>query len=204
MRRRRIRAVGLIALAVALLAAAAIGPLRHAGHALIVNRVVSSPEVIVMLASHEWERLPAVAALARQHPNASVLITEPATVNQYNCHRCGERVAWFQAEGVAPSRVTVLRRIVNTQHEATAVLEYWRGHPFNRLLVVTSPYHTRRALATFARAFDAEDVQVGVVPAAGGRAQPDRWWLDPYDRFYVRYEWAAILKYRLIYGVPML
>ena len=38
-----------------------------AGRLLVLSQAVDAPDVIVSLASHEWERLPAAAAAAAQH-----------------------------------------------------------------------------------------------------------------------------------------
>jgi uncharacterized SAM-binding protein YcdF (DUF218 family) len=185
------------------LAVGAAWPLAHAGTALVVERDVGSPDAIIMLASHEWERLPAAAALARRYPGAIVLLTLPPHVSVNNCHRCGERVQWLELEGVARSRVRVLAGTSNTYEEAVAALTHAREEPFTRLAIVTSPYHTRRALATFDKVFESSGASVGITPATPARAQPQRWWRDPYDRHYVRYEWAALLTYRVRYGIPM-
>lgn len=195
----------LSAAALAIGTAALLWPLSQAGTALIVTRDVGQPDAIVMLASHEWERLPAAAALARQHPDAVVLLTVPRVATIYNCHRCGERVGWLDDEGVDPARVRLVRTVESSTHgEALAAREHARREPLARLVVVTSPYHTRRALATFSAIFAGTGVDVGVMPAAPAQGQPRRWWLDPYDRWYVRYEWAAILSYRLRRGIPLL
>ena len=69
---------------------------------------------------------------------------------------------------------------------------------------MTSPYHTRRALETFETVFQGTGLQIGVVPAAGGRADPAKWWRSSYDRHYVLYEWAASIKARVEHGIPML
>jgi uncharacterized SAM-binding protein YcdF (DUF218 family) len=194
----------LIAVVVAAIAMADCGA-EHAGTALVVSRDVGAPDAIVMLASHEWERLPAAAGLARRYTSAVVLLTVPRQINEYNCNRCGERVAWLQAEGVPESRVRVLKRhVVNTHDEALATLEYEHEHPFRKLVVVTTPYHTRRAPETFSDVFAGTPVDVGVFPAsATSQAAPTRWLLHKYDRAYVAYEWAAILDYRVRYGVPL-
>lgn len=175
----------------------------HAGTALIVERHVGQPDAIIMLASHEWERLPAAAALARRHRHAVVLLTVPIVVTEYNCHLCGERVEWLAQEGVDPGRVRVLRGAMTTHGEAMAALRQARLEPFDRLVVVTSPYHTRRALATFSKVFENTGIAIGVTPASPAQGRPRRWWLDPYDRHYVRYEWAALLTYRMKYGVAL-
>lgn len=175
----------------------------RAGTALIVTRELPSPDALIGLASHEWERLPELARLAREHPTAVVLLTAPVHVTDDNCHRCGERIGWLASLGVNPSRVVVLpRRGRNTYEEALAALDYCRSRPVRDLTIVTSLYHTRRALTTFASVFAHTHVALGVAPATpipGGRV--DHWWLRAYDRWYVRYEWAALGWYAVRHRV---
>lgn len=57
--------------------------------------------------------------------------------------------------------VLVVGPVRNTHDEAVAVAELARKHDFERILVVTSPAHTRRAAA----ALEAEGVRVTSVPA---------------------------------------
>ena len=186
------------------MAAAVLWPVAHAGTALIVATEAGPPDAIIMLASHEWERLPAAAALARQHPGAIVLLTTPPIITVLNCHRCSERVDWFEAEGIERRRIRLLRgRAGSTYGEALAAKAHVAREPFTRLTIVTSPYHTRRALATFRTVFGDTGIRISVLPASPAAGTPTRWWTDPYDRWYVSYEWAAILNYRYHYGVPL-
>ena len=178
----------------------------HAGTALVVSDDAYPPDAILMLASHEWERLPAAAAVARQYPDSVVLLTVPLKVTQWNCRNCPERPAQLQAEGIAAERIVELSGdpAANTYGEALAVRRYLTRRPLDRLLVVTSPYHTRRALQTFEHVLGPAGVDVGVLPAHPySPANPRRWWLGVYDREYVPYEWAGIIYYRLKYGVPL-
>jgi uncharacterized SAM-binding protein YcdF (DUF218 family) len=174
-----------------------------AGNALVVSRPLDEPDVIVPLASHEWERLPRAAELARQTPSAAVWLTVPVRVTRHNCENCGDRVAWLANAGVDPSRVVLLPdRVMNTHDEARAAAAFARLHPIDRLVVVTSPFHARRALATFTQAFKAAGLQTEVGMATPlGQADPGHWWLRRSDRKYVAYEWAAIVYYAVRYGV---
>jgi uncharacterized SAM-binding protein YcdF (DUF218 family) len=170
---------------------------------LVVSEPVSPPDAIVSLASHEWERLPASAAMAAEYPSALLLLTLPREPTSFNCNDCARRVELLRKLGIAPARVRVLAHaVVNTYDEATATLAFARQNRIRHLLVVTSPYHTRRSLAVFRSVFEGTGVQVGVVPALKtSPAQPERWWLPGYDRAYVCYEWAAIVYYALRYGI---
>ena len=196
------RGAGLVATVVVLLALV-LGP--SAGTALVVSAPIDTPDAIVSLASHEWERLPETANVAARNPDAIVLLTLPEQVNQYNCHDCANRTALLAKAGVDPARIRILPLTSPGTHgEALATRDFLVKSGLKRLEVVTSPYHTRRSLATFETVLEAAHVAVGVVPAAKtSAAQPARWWSASYDRAYVRYEWAAVLYYRLRYGVPM-
>ena len=175
----------------------------HAGAALVVGRDIDRPGAILMLASHEWERLPVTARLADRYPSAMVLLTRPVRPSPQNCHLCSERVAWLGELGIPRSRTVVLSPpAANTWEEALAARQYAREHGIRALLVVTSPYHTRRALGTFRKVFGGSATDVGVHPALEtSPARPGRWWMDPYDRAYVRYEWAAVAWYLVRHGV---
>lgn len=198
--------MGRVALALALgagIAAAAVAP--HAGTSLVVRSPIQSPDAIVSLASHEWERLPAAVALAQASPDALVVLTVPSHVTAYNCHECGKRSDQLVAAGVAKSRIRELPLTSGgTYGEALALKAFMQQHGLRRLLVVTSPYHTRRSLATFNSVFAGSTVAIGVESAsATSPARPESWWWSEYDRDYVRYEWTAVAYYRLRYGIPM-
>jgi len=177
---------------------------RYAGATLVVTRHVDEPDAIVVLASHEWERLPVAAELARRYPAAHVLLTQPVHVTEHNCHECGERVGWLNAAGVARDRVTVLsQRVTNTYDEARAATAFVHQHAIDRVVIVTSPYHGRRAVATFDHVFKSAGVPAGIGLATSlSSADPARWWRRRYDRDYVAYEWAGIVYYAIRFGVP--
>lgn len=186
---RRIRRLALLCVAIALIA----WPLSRAGTALVASHPITSPDAIVTLGSHEWERLPAAADLAAATPSALVLLTQPKNPTEHNCHDCAARAARLVAAGVAAARIVTLSATVsNTREEAAAARAECERRRLRRLVVVTSPYHTRRAWFAFRQAFAGSGVMLGMVPTVYSPAQPARWWRAPYDRAYVRYEWAAI------------
>lgn len=169
----------------------------------MISRPVGSPDAVVVLASHEWERLPAAARLARDYTAARVLLTLPVHVTSSDCFECAQRVAWLNEAGIDSRRITVLpQRVTNTNDEAHAAADWASRHQVVRLVVVTSPYHARRALATFRHAFNSEGLHTALgveTPLAG--VDPANWWLRPYDRRYVVYEWAGLLYYAIRFGV---
>jgi uncharacterized SAM-binding protein YcdF (DUF218 family) len=179
--------------------------IARAGSALLIEEPVAQPDAIISLGSHEWERLPVAARLAAEHPNALVILTNPPVPTRFNCHDCAHRVDRLRHMGVAESRVRVLPILgAGTYGEARAAAAFASDSRLRRLVIVTSPYHTRRSLALFKHVLAETGIEVGI---AGANVEPPIhptwWWLRPYDRAYVPYEWAAILFYAWEYGVPL-
>lgn len=175
----------------------------RAGTWLATSAPIDQPDAIVVLASHEWERLPAAARLASRYPRARVLLTQPGTVNDTTCFRCGDRPWQLVDRGVRADRITILPiPSGNTYQEAQSALDFSQATGVRRILVVTSPYHARRALATFRSVFRGHDIRVGLQTSLEeSGARPDAWWTHADDRRYVAYEIAASLAYWFRYRI---
>lgn len=173
------------------------------GPMLVVERPLSAPDAILVLGSHEWERLPAAAFHARAFPSAVVLLTQPAVPTQYNCYDCATRVETLGDLGVGAARVRILPRPVsNTWEEAQALRDAVVQHGWHGVLIVTTSYHARRALATVSAVLGDRPIEVGVVTAGQwSMLEPAAWWRRHDDRSYVCYEWLALVKLAVTHGV---
>jgi len=82
--------------------------------------------------------------------------------------------------GVPDTAITLLdgTRATSTRMEAELVRDWISANPVRRIIVVTSPYHTARALLTFSRTLRHERVEVIARPASYEPFQPERWWTD--------------------------
>ena len=69
----------------------------------------------------------------------------------------------------------VTRRAHSTRTEARAIARWACGRGVHRLVVVTSPSHTRRARMILARALG-PGVALAVRPAPAAVFPADRWW----------------------------
>lgn len=158
------------------------------------------PDAILVLGSHESERLPHAARLARQWPDATVLLTQPVTPTEHNCQDCAHRGRTLARAGVAPGRVHLLMPRVRTTFDEVQAAGHWvASHRRQRLLVVTSPYHTRRVLVLAAALLSEANVGVSACPVPGGLGWP--WWSRRYDRRYVIYEVAALVDNSWRHGI---
>ncbi|BCS33174.1 hypothetical protein TBR22_A24010 [Luteitalea sp. TBR-22] len=167
---------------------------------LVRSRPVASPEVILVLGSHESERLPHAARLARQWPTARIWLTQPVVVTLHNCEDCAHRIDVLGRLGVDPPRVRLIApRVRNTFDELAAARRLAAAEGVRRILVVTSPYHTRRVIGLVSAAGWLASVGVEPCPTPSGLAWP--WWSRRYDRRYVVYEVAALAENSWRHGI---
>ncbi len=192
------RSAFVVAFLLTLTAITAIGPW------LIHEVPLDDPHAILSLGSHEYERYPHTAALAKRWPGARVLITQPRELGRYNCDACPYRVEWLESLGVARDRVIMLTPpALNTREELEIAAAWMRADGLTRLLVVTSPYHTRRVGILAETVVSRLQVGISATRSAGEPAMV--WWLGAYDRWYVPYEAAALVaNWRHLGAAPRL
>ena len=108
----------------------------------------------------------------------------------------------LERAGVPPERIEVLPQPVeNTYEEAVALRDYAAGRAVRSLLVVTSPYHSRRASWTLGRVLRDSQIEVGVAaPPPGGQSPSSlTWWLRPQGWRAVALEYPKLIYYRVSY-----
>lgn len=92
---------------------------------------------------------------------------------------------------------TMMVPIVGTHDEALKLREYCERQNLNSILVVTSAYHSRRALWTFRKVFNDSRKRVGIDPAAAGieTPSPSTWWLHRFGWDLVPREYVKLVGY---------
>ena len=74
----------------------------------------------------------------------------------------------LQQQGVPESKIQIVSEIaLGTYEEGLGVRDYASAHQLNRLLIVTSAYHTRRTLWSMRHACEGSGIEIGIdSPAA--------------------------------------
>ena len=85
----------------------------------------------------------------------------------------------------------------NTAQEASALAARAAASRWQRVIVVTSMYHTRRSRFAFARTFRGTGVQIVIRGSRYDDATPARWWTKRSDIRMVGLELPKLLLYRL-------
>jgi uncharacterized SAM-binding protein YcdF (DUF218 family) len=91
----------------------------------------------------------------------------------------------------------------STIEEAARVREVLAERGVRRAIIVTSPFHSRRARRTFLMAFQGSGIALSTETLPIGKSQDDprRWWTREHDLMAVFSETVKLLHYWRQYGI---
>jgi len=175
---------------------------------LIVNTPLHQVDAIVVLSGSAVykERTRRAAEYYHQGLANRILLTndnlrgEWSNVEQRNPFFYERARNNLQLLGVPADRVEVIAKpVTNTYDEAEGLREYAVAHGLRSLLVVTSAYHSRRALWTLNRVFAGTGIEISLQSVETGEQTPPpfTWWLHVRGWRMVVGEYAKNVYYRL-------
>lgn len=180
------------------------------GRWLIRTDPPSRADVAIVLGGGEGERLGAAVRIWREGRVGGLLIVDPGIPllpvytgeDSLTMGEVKRRIAIRR--GVPEERVLMLRGPMSTYDEAVASRPLLEARGVRRAIVVTSPFHSRRAGATFRRVFRGSSVAVSLetMPLSVSQDRPARWWTREHDQMAVFTETVKILFYWNRYGIP--
>jgi uncharacterized SAM-binding protein YcdF (DUF218 family) len=149
--------------------------MRYAPFLLLVDEPVTQTDIAVVLGGGGGSRLRKGLSLYEAgFVKHLVLVDNKKNAWDDMLHRlcpdCAEK-----------GKITILEGSRNTFTDAELTQAYCRTKSIHSMLVVTDPYHTRRASVIFKAQFAESDVSLAVVSsgAFGHRLAPDeQWWQD--------------------------
>ena len=208
------RAIGRVCTAALLLAlVGAAGFLPFAGRFLVREDPLEPADAIFVLAGARVERWLEGGDLFRER-RAPLIVLSPGRIEKAERELRAKGVHFpTEAElardtliqlGVPADAVRILPdSLDNTAHEAEALHQLVRsstGPPWQRIIVVTARYHTRRTAFAFRREFRDSGVVVLVRGTRYDEAEPNRWWRHRADIRFVTSEIQKLLLYGLGLG----
>jgi uncharacterized SAM-binding protein YcdF (DUF218 family) len=161
-----------------------------AAKALIVSAKLERADAIVVLSGSKVyaERARRAAELFREGRAPRVILTNDnqqsgwSEEQQSNPLFMQRAAAVLEEAGVPEASIEMLpQEVGSTFEEAQVMREYAASHNLRSILVVTSAYHSRRALWTWRRVFAGEPVEIGLDAVAPGEQTPvaATWWMRP-------------------------
>ncbi len=177
---------------------------------LIVEKPLEHADAIMVLSGSAVykERTQKAAELYKQGVAPRIFITDD-----------GEHAGWSRAEktnppfveleqrelianGVSPYAIIVLPgQVSGTDKEAKALADEIATKPIGSILIVTSAYHTRRALRAFEKMLAGKNVEIGIAHAPPGEQtpNPNYWWIKPRGWQMVAGEYVKSVVYWVFY-----
>ena len=181
-----------------------------AAELLIVHASVSKADAIVVMSGSATfrERAQHAAALYNQGRAPKIVLTNDhlksswSSAEQRNPYYYERALDELRRSGVPQQNIAVIMiPIASTHDEALRLKEYAELNQLRSLLIVTSGYHSRRALWTFRRVFQGSETLIGIDPAEPGiqTPSPATWWLHRFGWEMVPNEYGKMFVYWLRY-----
>jgi uncharacterized SAM-binding protein YcdF (DUF218 family) len=177
---------------------------------LIVKSEIAAADAIVVLSgsSTYLERADWAAKLYREGRAPVIILTNDSLISGWD--KVEQRNPFFYElaarelvkRGVPESKIQVVSNIaLGTYEESLGLRDYATTHKLKRLLVVTSAYHSRRALWSMQHACEGSGIEIGIdTPPPGWQTPlPSRWWWRRWGWKVVAGEYGKLIYYRMRY-----
>lgn len=182
-----------------------------AEYLIVENPLESADAILVLSGSAEYvERTHEAAALFKNGIAPKIFLTHDGLQGSWN--RQEQRNPYFSERarselirvGVPSEAIEILPATVeSTYDEASLFVRLAGERELRSLLLVTSAYHSRRALGTFEREIQRNDspIEVGVQFSQSGRKTPPAysWWLSGQGWKTVGAEYVKTIYYWMYY-----
>lgn len=179
-------------------------------HYLVTEAPLDKADAIVVLSGSATyrERTREAARLFHEGRAPRILITNDnargpwSSAEQRNLFFYERAQEELRNAGVPSQSVeVVMKPLTSTYDEAGVIRDYAEQHGLHSILIVTSPYHSRRALWVFSRVFRDTGIQVGLISARRAEESPPpiTWWLTLRGWRLVPSEYVKMIYYVIKY-----
>ena len=177
---------------------------------LITEAPLDNADAIVVLSgsANYKERAHEATRLLLEGRSPRILITNDnqhgpwSTADQRNLFFYERSLKEIRNAGVPAEKVELLPQPVSSTHEeAELVRQYVEAHGLRSVLIVTSAYHSRRALWVFSRVFGNTGIRIGLVSVRPGdeSPRPATWWFSRRGWKLVPTEYIKMIYYVIKY-----
>jgi uncharacterized SAM-binding protein YcdF (DUF218 family) len=182
-----------------------------AAEALIVRASLAHADAIVVLSGSNAyvERTTRAAELFHEGRAPLVVLTNDdtrggwSTSQQRNPYFVERAMEELIKGGVPAGRIRIVPGVASGTHvEALLLRQYAVQQGLRSVLVVTSAYHSRRALRSLRQSFEGTGVTIGLetTPINSPTPSPGLWWLRREGWRTVASEYVKLAYYRFLYG----
>jgi len=177
---------------------------------LITEAPLDKADAIVVLGGSATykERTHEAARLLFEGRSPSILITNDnqrgpwSSADQRNLYYYERSFEELEKFGVPSQSIDLLvTPVTSTYEEAQVVKEYAQQRGLHSILIVTSAYHSRRALWVFSKVFRDTGISIGLTSVPPGQQTPPAatWWLSARGWKLVPVEYVKMVYYMIRY-----
>ena len=149
------------------------------GHALAVEDPIEKADVIVAISGDTGARTNTAITLWKQGL-APLIVFSGAAIDPDSVSSAEIMRREALRQGVPESATLIEPASASTEENATEVARLMDQRKLRSAILVTSPYHQRRAALLFARAFERSGIVLRNYPARDPEWDPNLWWVrDP-------------------------
>ena len=174
-----------------LMLALGVGGLVAVGHALAVADPLAKADVIVAVSGDAGPRTKTAVSLWKQG-YAPLLLFSGAALDPESVSSAELMKRDAMTLGVPASAILVEPASTSTEENAKLVAELMTARGLRTAILVTSPYHQRRASILFARSFAPAGLAFRNHPADDPEWDPDGWWMREPSRHLTLVELAKL------------
>ena len=151
------------------------------GRFLIVSSpLVHSDAEVVLSGGGDLDRLDEAVKIYKAKYAPILILTETGeTVPSLDAQYSAVMRENAMNQGVAPGDITITDRTVSsTYEEARVTLKLLRKNGMKSVIVVTDPFHSRRAQIIFNDVFKTSDITVSIHPVSADWYRASSWWMS--------------------------
>jgi uncharacterized SAM-binding protein YcdF (DUF218 family) len=171
------------------------------GSFLVVRDPPERADLIYLFGGNYSVRAPMAARLFRERWAPQIVLSrEPEDVRSPSEPRgnfTDVTVDILRSEGVPADRILQLQPaggVSSTADEARALRAFLQIHGVRRILVVTSNFHSRRALLALRRSLGSF-IEIRMTPADDPTFTPRNWWRDAPGKIHCEEEYTRLVYY---------
>lgn len=167
--------------------------LQAAGNFLVISDALRPADAIIAIGGDGRERIATAVGLINGGYGRWLVISGGPYGEELNSATAMRQQA--AAEGIGAERMLVDDRAESTYENAVGSATLMKSRGLYTAILLTSPYHTRRAAVVFSRVFRPEGLQVRVLAVDDGYFRADRWWTRGFERHLVLREYEKLLAF---------
>ncbi len=164
---------------------------------LIVETNLQHSDVIIILGGDK-ERVPYGVKLYKANYSDKIIVTGGVL----NLPHINTTLAELEKEealdmGVPTDDILLVDKSNTTYEDAQFAREIMLQNNFSSAIVVSSPYHMRRAAWLFGRVFKDDNITLFYSPVEDSWFRPEKWWTDERKMHVIMDEYAKFVYYLL-------